>query len=443
MLIISVTIENFRCFDKLSIDFDDQLTVLVGANDSGKSSVLDALSFLLQPIMEQQLIDNNMSIKFNITSDDISIGSSLEQIHFSYIISLNNAEYTVNYKIFFNPNDPDNFRVETDPLAAAFFDSYNSYLLNRENLTNIFVFYDAVRSVDTKINPNPGIDFSTRNHEDMAFLNAFSSRIDYISSQFWFDSVNVRELRIREALKDFNFEIPQLSAVRRAVIMALEADGMEFEDLRIDGHNPELHVTTKKTGKSYKISQLGEGYRIMLAMVLDLSRRMVAANDRFDFKDPDDYLKTPAIVLIDEIDLHLFPSWQQCVLPKLLGIFPNTQFIVTTQSPQVLTSIKRHHIRVLQQGDIYFVSTNTYGAFNSDVMEEVLQVPCRPKNNEVTQKMDQYIDLINNGLGKGDDALKIRSDLEELMPNDPFFVKADLYMKGFKSALTANGKNNS
>src|SRR5207253_4688340 len=60
-------------------------------------------------------------------------------------------------------------------------------------------------------------------------------------------------------------------------------------------------------------------------------------------------LMATAIMLVDEIDLHLHPSWQQRVLGDLLRTFPATQFIVTTHSPQVLTSVDASCIRVLRQ----------------------------------------------------------------------------------------------
>lgn len=53
-------------------------------------------------------------------------------------------------------------------------------------------------------------------------------------------------------------------------------------------------------------------------------------------------------MLVDEIDLHLHPSWQQRVLHDLIRAFPTTQFIVTTHSPQVLTTVNRENIRILQ-----------------------------------------------------------------------------------------------
>jgi predicted ATP-binding protein involved in virulence len=61
-----------------------------------------------------------------------------------------------------------------------------------------------------------------------------------------------------------------------------------------------------------------------------------------------DVLHSPGVVLIDEVELHLHPSWQQTVLPSLLDIFPNVQFIITVYSSQVLTTIPASYIRILK-----------------------------------------------------------------------------------------------
>ena len=56
----------------------------------------------------------------------------------------------------------------------------------------------------------------------------------------------------------------------------------------------------------------------------------------------------PAIVLIDEIGLHLYPRWQRSILPWLMSAFPNCQIAATTHSPQVIGEIEASHIRAFQ-----------------------------------------------------------------------------------------------
>lgn len=61
---------------------------------------------------------------------------------------------------------------------------------------------------------------------------------------------------------------------------------------------------------------------------------------------------TPGIVLIDEVDLHLHPQWQQTILEDLKKIFPKVQFIVTSHAPAVINSVKRENVRMLDHKQI-------------------------------------------------------------------------------------------
>ena len=111
--------------------------------------------------------------------------------------------------------------------------------------------------------------------------------------------------------------------------------------------NPLRFVVSQKSeeGRVEKLSlnQLSGGYRIVLALAADLARRMAQGNPHMD--DP---LQSKAIVLIDEIELHLHPAWQQRILSDLMRTFPNAQFIVSTHSPQVLTTVEPHmHCRTI------------------------------------------------------------------------------------------------
>ncbi len=117
-----------------------------------------------------------------------------------------------------------------------------------------------------------------------------------------------------------------------------------------------------------ELSQLSDGYRNMLALFLDFGRRLVQANPTWP--NP---LEAPGILLIDEIELHLHPRWQQSVIPSLRSAFPDTQLIVSTHSPAVLTTVLREHIRLLasdHQFERLPDDVGTYGAENSRVLAE-------------------------------------------------------------------------
>jgi hypothetical protein len=101
------------------------------------------------------------------------------------------------------------------------------------------------------------------------------------------------------------------------------------------------------------IKQLGYGYRTMIAWIVDLAARMI---ERYPgSRDP---LAEPAVVLVDEIDLHLHPRWQREVIGYLTERFPNTQFIVTAHSPLIVQAAAGANIAVLKREGDHVVIDN-------------------------------------------------------------------------------------
>ena len=205
---------------------------------------------------------------------------------------------------------------------------------------------------------------------------------------------------------------------------------LEVSNPRIELNPLRFVVSVKsKEGRVEKLSlnQLSGGYRIVLALAADLARRMAQGNPHMD--DP---LQSEAIVLIDEIELHLHPAWQQRILTDLMRTFPNAQFIVSTHSPQVLTTVEPQRIvELYRDGDNILAGAPagaTYGAEAGDVLSVVMGVSERP-DNEFTKDLEKYRSLVSEGQGETTEALKLRRKLEKLSPRDYALNRADLEIK--------------
>ncbi len=97
--------------------------------------------------------------------------------------------------------------------------------------------------------------------------------------------------------------------------------------------------------------------------------------------------------MIDEIELHLHPSWQQRILPTLQLIFPRIQFIVTTHSPQVVSSIPQECVRIIDDGEVEHLSSQTQGVESQNILAEIFGTDPAPQDDEYVQMLNEYAQM--------------------------------------------------
>ena len=212
--------------------------------------------------------------------------------------------------------------------------------------------------------------------------------------------------------------LTRLEAVRAAVVGLLG----QYRNPHFNSKH-KFMLTRESDGGPMLVEQLSQGYQSMLALAMDFARRLAIANPHLEYNDEDYAVKVirqsmdqlaalgvvssdpfqtslrmsaPAIMLVDEIDLHLHPSWQQRVLQDLMRTFPLTQFIVTTHSPQVLSTVRRENIRILDGSHADMPFASTYGQPSGDVMHSVMLVDPQPPIEE-KQRIDRLTALVDQG----------------------------------------------
>lgn len=123
--------------------------------------------------------------------------------------------------------------------------------------------------------------------------------------------------------------------------------------------------------------------------------------------------------MIDEIDLHLHPKWQQTILSELQRAFPAIQFIVSTHSPQVLSTVRRENIRVLDRnaGGPIFASqpmARTYGEPSGDVLQSLMGVDPQPPIEE-KQDLQKLTELVDKGRYAEAETIRLMDKLSTLL----------------------------
>jgi predicted ATP-binding protein involved in virulence len=136
-----------------------------------------------------------------------------------------------------------------------------------------------------------------------------------------------------------------------------------------DSKPPKFYVTKAKV--EFELHQLSDGERGLLALAFDLTRRLAIANPSLTNPVADG----EAIILLDEVELHLHPGWQRKVLERLMGAFKSCQFIATTHSPQVLGEAPPKSVWILELEDgqiTRWQPDRFFGLDSNQVLEEVM-----------------------------------------------------------------------
>lgn len=199
----------------------------------------------------------------------------------------------------------------------------------------------------------------------------------------------------------------------------------EFEWIKLVYSDDDYILQLKKGGVLLDIQQLSQGEKAVFTLVGDLARRLSLLNPMLD--NP---LLGYGIVLIDEIDLHLHPQWQQTIIERLTSTFPNVQFVVTTHSPQILSTVNSRSVRILQKIEIEGVEElivshpdyQTKGVSNQDALLYGMKTDPIPytKANVLLEKYKEYIELNKYA---DNEALNLRSKLIEHFGEDHPLIK--------------------
>jgi energy-coupling factor transporter ATP-binding protein EcfA2 len=135
----------------------------------------------------------------------------------------------------------------------------------------------------------------------------------------------------------------------------------------------------------------------------------------------EDPTQLPAICLIDEIDTYLHPLWQQTIVPALLKHFPNTQFIITTHSPIVVSNLEQGTLFDVSHGEVKPEPKGYFGRKYNLTLEVNMGAPSR--NKEVQKELDALFELIDKE--KYESAQRALVKLSEKYPNEPELSRAE------------------
>ena len=430
----------------MEISFDKGLTVLVAQNGIGKTSILDAIRIMMWPYVKCFSDKNPNDIANSLSKEDVSI---IEGTHFDGIA----LPSKINIEIDWNDGEHysySRFRNERNVLKDSNLSeltgkakNINSQLVTKNGFFGelpVFGYYGTGRlwSFKKKFS-NTASSRKTGmlpRERRIGYLNCLDPASSYRVCEDWVQSLFISyndaiTLYLQTHAPDGNLPQEHWSGLWNAP----EKHISYFIDLVQSCLNKVLATTNyrdiayrlnKITGKQslmmFDISRkvfipidlLSDGVRNVISLVMDILYRCCKINPQLEHIANFSY----GVVLIDEVDMHLHPEWQQTIIGELRSIFPNIQFIVTTHSPQVLTTVEAESIRSI----VYNEDTGkfeiqipqfTLGAKSNVVLKSVFNVEERPQTIDFVQQLNRYQELVNNDEWESEEAVELRKELDK------------------------------
>jgi len=412
MKLNEISIKNFRGFEDFHAKLHPNLTVFIGNNGSGKSTALDAIAIAIGTFFSGLDGVSGTGInKEDVTCKSFDMGTVIDLQH----------QYP---SIITAKGDIDGKLLEwTRSLNSA---SGRTTTIDAKSIISVAESYQArIREGDTSL-ILPVISYygtgrlwaqkkEKKATDQLVQFSRLSGYIDCLAAESneklmlkWFEKMTIQQAQRRQPS-------PELNAVEKAVsrcFAGITGSSDVVTQFNLDTHSLDI-LYTNSDGKKIRVpmKNLSDGYKNTIGMIADIAYRMATLNPQLL---GDVLTETPGIVLIDEIDLHLHPVWQQRIIRDIQTLFPKVQLIVSTHAPSVISSVKRENMLVLtEHGQAYALPVEVYGKDANSILRAVMDASHRPV--EVQILFDRFYQVVEDDISQAEHIL---AEIESLIGTD-------------------------
>lgn len=370
MKIKEIEIKNIGCIRHLHLDFNENMNILCGPNGVGKTTIIESVASMF--------IYGHPTVKRNVASD-------IGYLHAKIEADGETKENTIEIKKF-NPIESENTR-------------------SFSNLTSKIISIKVSRNFGySQLTAIP----SDQSREIAELWRETTSGVKFDGVKGWF--VN----RYLYSAREGTLTEEQISNYHLAE-RCFSIINSQYRFSRVMGATNDIMVNTPH-GEIY-FEYLSSGFKSIIYLLFSTIKEI-----EFRFKEQN--LKAEdfdGIILIDEIEIHLHPEWQERIIHILKKTFPCAQFILTTHSPHVIQTAEPNQVMALQLDENNNVSlrtdlqTSKYG-FKGWTVEEILY----DVMGMHTMRSEMYHNLIEK-FGKAiddeneEEAKSIYAELEQLL----------------------------
>ena len=354
MYFLLLELENIRCFgEKQTLDLSDGAgrpapwTLLLGDNGVGKTTLLQCLTWMRtvqEP--EQDKMPDCKGVIVKPIMDDLEENTEMEALirAGSNMKSTVKGRYSLNYS-FDDQQRNSRKQIRSIEVGMSFerrqgkLEAVDPILdcLPSFKTPNLFAYsasrHMAIRNIDSPALRDPAFNLLSESAELYDAEQVLLS-LDHLALKDPKGNAGPLLSKVKQLLSDM---LPELEDPESIEILGPKGFTEEQGSGGVQVIMPYGHVS---------LDALSLGYKTMLAWAVDLALRLLWSNP--ESLAP---LEEPAIVIVDEIDLHLHPKWQRDVRLFLCRHFPNVQFICTAHSPFMAQAAEEENVAVLIRDD--------------------------------------------------------------------------------------------
>ena len=372
-------VDNYRCFDALTLPLEDDTTILFAENGGGKTALLTALAMGLAVIQR----DSPKTLRLAAGRDsrrgvrsDKGPPEPVGPCEITWTAAVGDAETvmwsTAVQLVSGRTKHRHRHRQIFETVEQARVPGVRWPLFAWYGVDRLERLHDRSRKVEL-----------TRDRWE-AYASALDPNLDEAPLLQWLQDEFLGDTaRRQQKLPERFFHAAVMEAAVRATPGATHAwyDAVEKDP-----------VVRFEDGHEAPWSELSDGYHVFIALVADIARRAVMLNELDGVEAP---ARVEGVVLIDELDLHLHPRWQRVALPRLREAFPRLQLVVSTHSPQILSSAENRQVRRLVNGRLQEDHVFVEGRDTNAILREYMHTEDR--DHEGTRELKTLHDHIDQG----------------------------------------------
>ena len=354
-----IRVDNYRCFEELALQIEEDTTVLFAENGGGKTALLTALAMGLSVFQTRAPKTSRFSAARDVRLGTLNERGRREPVglcELAWTADVGETESVTGCQGLERVRTPG----ERWPLFAWY--GVDRLGRQRDRRRRVERVGDRWEAYDSALDPD----------------------LDEAPLLQWLQDEMLGDVSRRDRAEPERF-------FHKAVLEAAVRATPGVEDAWYDAalQNP---IVCFEDGHAASWSELSDGYHVFIALVADIARRAVMLNE---FDGADAPARVEGVVLIDELDLHLHPRWQRVALPGLRDAFPRLQLIITTHSPQVLSSAQNRHVRRLVGGRLQEGHVFVEGRDSNAILREHMNTEDR--DGEGARELQTLHELIDQG----------------------------------------------